>query len=547
VVAIITNKFRLEQAKIFKEDLDDTSPTADNYYLFVARPQEWNTAPVNPDQIPDTPSDTIFSERRTWENMLGMKKILPGNSSFVIPRWNWDASGDTVYVAYSDQDPNMFQHPTPAEILDGNLNGYTPGSFYVMNQYFQVFKCIYNNAGEKSLVEPVADESQPLLLLTLADGYVWKYMYTIQTGDALKFLTDSWMPVKTLLVDDLTTQWAVQSGALSNGVVDSIQVVSPGSGYNRVLDTTTVENIGTVGPNQALGVPSSIASTNNAWYSGATLWVVAGTGLGTYSKIINYLGATKQFVLENTLTVDLTTQFQVLPTVDIVGDGTGAVARANVNFISPVGVESVTLVSPGTGYNYAVATVVGGISGTNYAQLAVVLPPESGHGADPVTELGGSYVMVSASLSYNEGTGDFPISNDYRQIGLIKNPEEFNNPSVLFTGLTGQATSRLTVNTVVGAFTLDALLTESSPGSAIGFLVEVLGSDLVYIQDTNTGFDSFTIGNTVTSVGGASAVISALVNPEVQKYTGEIIYFENRRPIVRDPNQLERIRVIIAF
>jgi hypothetical protein len=550
MVAIITNKFRLEQAQIFKDAIDGIAVTPDHYYLFVGRPQPWNTAPVNADLIPDVPSDTLYSERRIWEGMMGLKKILPNNTSFVIPRWNWDASGNTIYVPYSDQDQYLFEHPTTSEIADGNTNGYTPGTFYVMNQYFQVFKCLSNNGGVKSTVEPVADESFPLVLLNLADGYTWKYMFTVQTGDAVKYLTDHWLPVKLLLADDGSKQWLVQSGAADTGVIDSIQVIDPGSLYNRVLNTTTVENLGFVGPNQAVGVPSSSASTNNGWYTGTTLWVVAGTGLGSYSKVVGYLGATKQFLLENTLTLDLTSQFQILPSVEIVGDGANAVAKANVNLVTPNGIESISIINAGTGYNFASATIVGGHSNNDDAILEVVLPPEGGHGANPVTELGGHYIMIDVNLTYGEGSGDFPISNDYRQIGIIKNPEQYNNPNVLFTNLSASASARLTVNNVVGTFPTDSILLEQSPGDAQGFLIEVLDNglnkDLVYVQLTTTGFENFTIGNNVTAAG-ASATIQSIVNPEVQKYTGDIIYFENRRPVLRAPDQLENIKIIVEF
>lgn len=549
MVAIITNKFRLTQAEIFRDAIE-LGP--DSYYLFVGRPQPWEYVPVNSDLVPEPPQDTLFSERRIWEGMMGLKKIQPNNTSFVIRRWNWDATGQTVYVAYSDQDSNLFEHPTPAEVAEGQLNGYTPGSFYVMNQYFQVFKCLNNNNGAKSTVEPVTDESQPLLLLNLGDGYTWKYMFTLQTSDAVKYLTDDWIPVKTLTADDGSTQWTVQSGAADTGVIDSIQIINGGSLYNRVLDDSAVASIGSSGPNQTIITNNVDASPNNAWYAGTTLWVVGGAGLGSYSKVVDYFGATKEFVLETTLSVDNTSVFQILPSVEIEGDGTGAVAKSSVDFGAPSAITGISIINAGANYNYATATIVGGNSGSasNFAELEVVLPPEGGHGGDPVKELGGTYVMINVDLNYNEGSGDFPISNDYRQIGLIKNPEEYNNPGVPLSSLTATASTRLTVSSVVGTFPLDDILIEQSPGSAQAFLVETIDAgatkDLVYIQTTDTGFDSFTVGNTVTATG-ASGVIDAITPPEAEIYTGDVLYFENRRPILRAPDQLENIKVIISF
>ena len=39
-----------------------------------------------------------------------------------------------------------------------------------------------------------------------------------------------------------------------------------------------------------------------------------------------------------------------------------------------------------------------------------------------MTELSGKRVMANIRLTYAEGQGDFPVDNDFRRIGIIKNP-----------------------------------------------------------------------------------------------------------------------------
>ena len=51
--------------------------------------------------------------------------------------------------------------------------------------------------------------------------------------------------------------------------------------------------------------------------------------------------------------------------------------------------------------------------------IEVVLPPEGGHGSDHETELNGKRVMTNIRLTYSEGSGDFPVDNDFRRIGII--------------------------------------------------------------------------------------------------------------------------------
>ena len=54
-----------------------------------------------------------------------------------------------------------------------------------------------------------------------------------------------------------------------------------------------------------------------------------------------------------------------------------------------------------------------------------VISPQFGHGADPVEELGGNYIIVNSRLEFNEGAGDFPVDNDFRRIGLCQDPFAF--------------------------------------------------------------------------------------------------------------------------
>ena len=62
-------------------------------------------------------------------------------------------------------------------------------TFYVMNQFYQVYKCLYNGQtpenplGVSSTVEPVGVSTSPFIT---NDGYRWKYLYTIPSFYVLK-------------------------------------------------------------------------------------------------------------------------------------------------------------------------------------------------------------------------------------------------------------------------------------------------------------------------------------------------------------------------
>lgn len=545
MTAIVTSKFRIRNAEKFKKAFN-LSVTDENYYLFVGKPRPW---PV--DTIPPVPQDELYEEFRAWESMMGLKKIIESNAAFVLPRFDWDATGDTIYVPFSDTDENLFYHPTPAEVAAANLAGnYTPGSFYVLTDEYHVFKCLSNGGGEKSTIKPLKPGNS-LDIVETADGYRWKYMYTIGTADALKYLTDAWMPVKTLLADDGTFQWLVQQGAVDSVLTD-IQVTAPGSLYDKVR--ATAEALQAASPTViTLHADAQTYATGNGFYNGCTLWFETGPQAGQSRIITAYNHSTNEATLDSALIGLLPSagdQYKILPTVTISGNGTGARGKAFVDTGAPDGIVSVAVVAGGTGYRYATATISG--AGGSGAVLSVVMPPIGGHGKDAVLELGARFCMLNVRLEYNEGAGDFPISNDYRQIGIARNVLDFGT-TTLSTASTRIAAQRFEITPLSGTFQPDEnVVGPIGLGSPAGFIVEYDGTNeiITFIQDQFSGFSSFAgiVGQVVTgSISGASGTVTAVLDPEVERYSGDIIYIENRRPIMRASDQLEDIKLIVEF
>jgi hypothetical protein len=97
--------------------------------------------------------------------------------------------------------------------------------FYVRNSKDQVFKCIANDSGIASTVEPkisIGGERPDKAFIETADGYRWKYLYSISYGEKQKFMNSNWMPVHT---DNSVT------GSAVNGRIDHVVITSGGDGY----------------------------------------------------------------------------------------------------------------------------------------------------------------------------------------------------------------------------------------------------------------------------------------------------------------------------
>lgn len=248
----VANKFRIHNAQQFKEAFDETSNTT--IYFYIGGP-----SPFTNDSSPPVPILTTANiEYTPWDDMIAMKRVQASEVSHVIPRYNWTAN--TVYTAYDDK--------TTTLITD---------QFYVINDEYDVFKCLDNNNGIQSTYKPTKPIGSVTSPFTTSDGYLWKYMYHVTTGDALKFLTTNYMPVKYLESDDSSDQWDVQQAAV-DGAIHKIKVTSGGTGYVSA-PTVTILGDGSGANATAVLSGNSVSSiTMNNIGSGYTRAVVSFSG-----------------------------------------------------------------------------------------------------------------------------------------------------------------------------------------------------------------------------------------------------------------------------
>ena len=206
--------------------------------------------------------------------------------------------------------------------------------------------------------------------------------------------------------------------------------------------------------------------------------------------------------------------------------------------------------------------------------IEVIISPKEGHGNDAVEELGGHYVMTATTLSQAEGD-DITTSNDFRQVGLVVDPTTFGTSTVA-SDTTARQTYVVKGSSSSGTFEVDEQIVQTTTG-AVGKVVE-WDSDrsLLYYQQerfsgfgtsvTNSGFTAFSGTNTITGQTSSAtltpstttetvtlpnsntlSLTAGYANPELQPDSGDIIYLENRKPIQRDSDQTEDIKLIIEF
>ena len=510
--AIITDQFRISTALDF---IDRIKTSRDNYYLFTGLS---NSEEYSPDWNTNPPAfrDSFDEENKIWETMFSLKKISSEDVRPVVRRYNWQ-SGTTYDMYHNNIDIDNPSFATEAISLYS-------ARYYVINKDFRVYICLnngydpQNTKGRPSLDEPTFVDLEPRAAGTSGDGYIWKYLYTIKPSEVLKFDSTNYIPVP---VDWFT----------SNDYKEVRENALPSSGSGQ-LKTILIKNFGL-----DLGAP------------------------GTYSNI------------------------------PIMGDGAGATAAVVIG--SDRKVERIFVTSGGSGYTYGIVDLKNsGLSLSNPPQFDVVIPPKGGHGSDIYRELGAKNVLIYSRIENDVQDPDFVLNNKIARIGIVQNPLSYDSTSELnknkasavraikikspdnelisvrensfFTQTVGvgiTAVGRVVSydkptgvlkywqdRTQVG-FTTDGFI-NPTPSYGIGF-VPFNSLNAINFGTTSGSVDSSFSGDTLAINNNTyylgQTFQNGLSNPEVEYYSGEIIYVDNRPSISRSLNQKEDIKIILQF
>jgi len=242
----------------------------------------------------------------------------------------------------------------------------------------------------------------------------------------------------------------------------------------------------------------------------------------------------------------------------VIGDGSGCTAEPVI-----VSGKITRVIVTNPGQNYTNATVIINIgdgpdqSGLSRAQLRAIISPKGGHGKDAIGELYAKTIMLQTRLVKEENKG-VPITNDFRQIAIIKNPKEYSSDSffrkavgsscLVFTSEVN-ATNTATYSLLVK----DDILYLSSDSVKTFTLIEKTQIDNKYylVAQINNNFKQLpSQGSTLyKNVGNSTASISvtSVEVPDYNKYSGELLYIDNRVKFVSSEDQTVAVSTLISF
>lgn len=508
-----TKLFNVRDSLQYYQPIQDISNN--QFYVFAARHIPWpNTSP-----LPITDS-IVETEYTIFEELIFGKIVTPNDVKMMIDRYDWTSG--TKYDRYDDQDANLFSKKFFVVSYEGGA--------------YHVFKCLDNAGGIASTGQPLFSETAANEEnYTTADGYRWKYMYTIDTPTYNKFTTTDYIPV---VPNTSVSEFA------SNGSIEAIFIISGGNNYASYANGYFSEV--SVGGNTLVHAVAN-GSSNNGFYTGSALYLSSGSGAGQVRKISGYTVTANQYQvsIESAFNPqpDLSSQYLITPYVNVMGDGSNAAGIAIVNSTSKA-IQRIDMISGGSNYTYANVTITGN-TGTIIANSAVVraiIPPRGGHGSDVSKELNANKLGISVTFANSEAN-TISTRNDYSRVGVIQNPR-YSNVEITYASNVGvfltdeEVVQHNGVNSTISVFTSQVqsytyvvgnyvtltfdqstslvandTIYSSSP-AANGTVIKITGNTALVRKDSGTFTTSTTVfktGNTLVN-NSINAVSSGFSN-----------------------------------
>jgi len=532
--SIVTDQFRILNANNFIESVENDS---NSYYVFVGLPNpaldnssqnigfgrtsNWNT------QVPN-PVDNFTYLSHNGDTMLYGKKVSSSNVCRIIRRIDWAAG--TKYEMYRHD--YSLQSPAP---LTGSSRLYD-ANYYVMNSQYKVYICIdngssgINTTGNPSQDEPTFTDLEPSKAGDSGDGYLWKYLFTVNPSDIIKFDSTEYIT--------LPTDWS----SSTNSQIQAVRENGDSSINENQIKKVYIDRQGSNYSN-SVGASSGSFELN-----------ILGDGTG--GKVI----------------VDVVNGKITNTTVSSGGKGYtyGVVDLGSLN----AGATSdyarlIPIIPPSKGHGYDLYKELGADKvlvyarfddstkdfpiDTKFAQVGIVKNPTSVGSTS--TYSGSQYSSVYA-LKFSSTTGTPAVGDKIQQsvtggtaYGWVSSYDSetkvmkyIQDRSLYYNKTTFDQTDYVGVSTgskVLGFETQIASL------GAVGIVQATPSGFTGQIDQNYSGISTNPTGNKVINLGVNFQYGAA--SPEINKGSGDIVYLDNRPLITRNSRQKEDIKIILEF
>jgi hypothetical protein len=222
-------------------------------------------------------------------------------------------------------------------------------------------------------------------------------------------------------------------------------------------------------------------------------------------------------------------------TVTIEGDGTGAAAEA---VIEGGKIVKIRVTNYGTGYRWARVTITGNGYG---AKARAIITVYGGHGKDSINGLYCRTLMFYTNVSKDKNQG-FDVNNDFRQVGIIKNPRKYGTTYKLDSAI-GSACWVVTGSINTSNFEQDMIIRLASNNAR--FRIVNLTANSALLQSLDNAAP--TIGGVMVNESAQTFGIAGVTAPTADKYSGDLLFIDNKQAFTPTQDQTVTLRTVIKF
>jgi len=524
--------------------------------------------------------NTISEQRDFKRRVIFGNKVTDENIRYMFYKNAWTTG--TVYDDFDDtQDTSTLN--SIVTVSNAELD-------------YEVFKCIENNNGSPSTSSPTFNgiDATSYEQIYSADGYVWKYLFTVRRADDRVFGTDDSLPLPYPSYGDPKVIAAAKESISQIIIEDTVTNLFSGYRFGDpeiANDTSTVKLKGFTGTSTSNVkeltleiIPKSGLTLDSGTDSYTNMYLVQtskGDSVNTFNGVTVYDVLSSTTADNKTIKVLINSTissfdafdaftFQLVPKIDVTqstSTGTPSIAYGIIDQFGTL--KRISFKSRGDEYKYATATLAlpSGLSNLytpdTAATLRCVISPPGGHGSDMISELSMSRLSVITNFSGDDIA--IPNANTYTKVGLVKNPSFIDN--TLPTGFDNRAVITIAGDqrsgAVAGKYVTQTVALDSSNSETIVARIHesvystTTTKTKIYLVDYTGNFkNKFQTGSikvkdslsdtssTTLNINNASTDVTY---GNYSPYSGKVLHFVDFDPIQRQAARKEKIKFIFDF
>jgi hypothetical protein len=506
--------------------------------------------------------NSLHSKMEFKESILFGKQVFNSDIKFMIKYYPWQK--DALYTQYDDlidlEQSNFYSVVGPTNNDSGD---------------YRIYKCLSNNNGALSTVPPNYNPTTENQIYRMPDGYVWKFMYYLTEQQFEAYNASGFIPLVGTFEINPDPE-ADANNVITGSEVSDIFVENyiDNAGY-PTLESGIV--VGPPGNNGEIVIQSSFLSQISNYYAGMTIYLNTPNNVAyTYVVDSSTYDETARVVRLRVVGdpkgdgVIINSTLKIVPTVEILGDGEGAVAIPRVVEGTITNIE---LLETGSNYNNITARIVDPIFDFEpdeddnpvdvRATLRPVLSPLGYHGFNLIDEMHCRHVLLYAYITETDNN-KIGKSNSYSAVGIVKNPEFTPDPETANTASPEVFDNRIEIITDdYGKFEVDTTVTQVDINNNITFSGRIhdiqASSNTVFIcnymgpqinsanNDISLDYDKDLINATGQRIQINIPVANNVIESRYTQRSGTVYFMEDFFPLEREDSSREEYKLVLEF